>query len=262
RRHRHRYAGRRPRRFPQGAARPQRPRQSAGSVPRWSRVTRRRLEHHPRPDRPRPLRRRHQEDRGQERARFSPAHDRMTVALAIRGGTVVTDASELHADLAVDDGRVVQIGGDFTAQREVDARGKLVLPGGVDPHVHLSNPTRQPDEPAWVDDFLSGSAAALSGGITTVGNMTFPLPGERPLAALTRETAVASEQAMADLFLHPVLATADTETLDEIPQLLAHGCSSIKIFLPSPRFDADGTAFTAAVRRAGASGLISMLHCE
>src|SRR5262249_22520843 len=41
-----------------------------------------------------------------------------------------------------------------------------------------------------------------------------------------------------------------------------HGCSSIKIFLPSPRFDADGTAFTAAVQRAGASGLISMLHCE
>jgi dihydropyrimidinase len=186
----------------------------------------------------------------------------MSVALAIRGGTVVTDASELHADLAVNDGRVVQIGGDFTAQREVDARGNLVLPGGVDPHVHLSNPTRQPDEPAWVDDFLSGSAAALSGGITTVGNMTFPLPGERPLAALTRETAVASEQAIVDIFLHPVLATADTETLDEIPHLLAHGCSSIKIFLPSPRFDADGTAFTTAVRRAGASGLISMIHCE
>src|SRR5206468_653587 len=111
-------------------------------------------------------------------------------------------------------------------------------------------------------DFASGSAAALAGGITTIGNMTFPMPGEGPLASLGRETALAKQQAIADVFLHPVLDNPDTDTLDEIPGLLQHGCSSIKIFLPSARFDSNGAAFTEAIRRAGAGGLMSMLHCE
>jgi dihydropyrimidinase len=183
----------------------------------------------------------------------------MAFDLVVRGGTFV-DGSV--ADLGIAGGIIAQIGGDIQAAAEVDARGKLVLPGGVDAHVHLSNPPRESAGPSWVDDFTSGSAAALAGGITTVGNMTFGAPDETPLEALRRETDVAQRQAIADVFLHPVLGTPDQRVLDEIPRLLEAGCSSIKIFLSNPRFDLETRGYAEAIRRAGSSGLMSMLHCE
>src|SRR5262249_12680246 len=81
--------------------------------------------------------------------------------VAICGGSLVDGTI---ADIGIAGERIVQIGGEFEAVREVDARGKLVLPGGVDAHVHLSNPPRDASGPVWVDNFTSGSAAALAGG--------------------------------------------------------------------------------------------------
>lgn len=185
----------------------------------------------------------------------------MSLALAIRGGAVF--GHDGVVDLGIDDGRIVQIGGEFQAEREIDASGKLVLPGGVDAHVHLSSPARRgPGEPAWVDDFTSGSAAALAGGITSVGNMCFPLPDELPLATLERETELAQQQAIADVFLRPVLADPSGPVREQIPRLLEHGCSSIKIFLSFGGFDLRVPDYVEAIRLAGASGLMSMLHCE
>src|SRR6185437_5180131 len=151
---------------------------------------------------------------------------------------------------------------EFEAAREIDARGKLVLPGGVDAHVHLSSPPREGSGPAWVDDFTSGSAAALAGGVTTVGNMTFGAGGESLREALARETTVARSQAIADVFLHPVLAEPNARNLEDIEHLLEDGCSSIKVFLSNPNFDRDLDGFVHAVQLAGDCGLMTMLHCE
>jgi dihydropyrimidinase len=138
----------------------------------------------------------------------------------------------------------------------------LLLPGGVDAHVHLSRPPGPDAEPAWVDDFASGSRAALAGGVTTLVKMTFLGTGETPLAGLEREGVTVRAQAIADVFLHPVIVAPTTPTLDEIPRLLDAGCNSIKIFLSTPQFDAQVRGYVEAIRRAGASGLISLLHCE
>src|SRR5215475_10299299 len=98
----------------------------------------------------------------------------------------------------------------MTGADELDATGLLVLPGGIDAHVHLVCAAlaelAEPDEPLWVDDFWTASLAAFAGGITTVGNMTYPLPGESMSAAVAREMAGAAAEAAADWFLHPVLA--------------------------------------------------------
>src|SRR5690348_8731134 len=105
-----------------------------------------------------------------------PEHD---FDLVIRGGTVVTAGSLAECDVAVLDGKIAQIGGAPRGRSELDAAGALVLPGGIDMHVHLSEPEPpEPGEPAWADDFASGSAAAIAGGITTIGNMTFPRSGD------------------------------------------------------------------------------------
>jgi dihydropyrimidinase len=184
-----------------------------------------------------------------------------TVDLVVRGGTLVDG---LVADIGILGERIVQIGGDLDAPTEIDATGKLVVPGGVDAHVHLSSPPREVERsgPAWVDNFASGSAAALAGGITCVGNMTFGAPGESPRQALRRETDIAQRQTIADVFLHPVIGAPDETTLAEIPLLPEAGCSSIKIFLSAPAFDRQVDAYVEAVARAGKAGLVSMLHCE
>jgi dihydropyrimidinase len=70
----------------------------------------------------------------------------------------------------------------MTGRGELDARGLLLIPGGIDAHVHLVSGVLAgrlgQQEPVWVDDFWTGSLAAIAGGITTIGNMSFALPGE------------------------------------------------------------------------------------
>src|SRR5919199_768847 len=139
------------------------------------------------------------------------------VDLAIRGGRIVTETAVVSADLGICAGVVTQIGEVPEADAELDARGALVLPGGIDAHVHLSATAGSGAEPDWVDDFTTGSAAALAGGITTLGNMTSPAPGERPIACLQRTAAQARRQTIADLFLHPILPTITPAVLEEIP---------------------------------------------
>jgi dihydropyrimidinase len=182
--------------------------------------------------------------------------------LVLRGGTLCTASESARADVGILDGRVAQIGGEMQAHHDLDATGKFLLPGGVDAHVHLSAPPGRADGPRWVDDFTSGSAAAFAGGITTLGNMTFLGPDEGLRAGLEREASVARPTAAADVFLHPVLNSPTEQALEEISHLLEAGYSSIKIFMPLPRFDAQATGYLEATRRAGASGLITMFHCE
>jgi dihydropyrimidinase len=92
--------------------------------------------------------------------------------LVIRDGQIVTASEMARADVGVVDGRVAQIGGEMHAVRELDARGILLMPGAIDAHVHLTNPGSMGIR--WVDDFTSGSAAALAGGVTTIGKHHLP----------------------------------------------------------------------------------------
>jgi dihydropyrimidinase len=186
------------------------------------------------------------------------------VELVVRGGEVVSSRGTERADVGISGGAVVQVGGALSGRTEIDASGLLLLPGAIDAHVHLSTPPdpgRQPG-PTWVDDFETGSRAALAGGVTTVGNMTFPAAGETPLAALAREAAVAREQTIADVFLHPVITEPSEAVLADIPRLLDEGCSTIKVFMSTRGFDERVSSYVAAMRRAGESGLLTMVHCE
>lgn len=182
--------------------------------------------------------------------------------LVIRGGEIVNADKTFRADIGIAGGKIVQIGGEMLAAHEVDARGKLLFPGGIDAHVHLTAEADTIEEPHFVDDFTSGSAAALAGGITTVGNMTSFKSGETPLTGLPRVIAAASKEAIADFFLHPILQEANPTVLDEIPQLLPAGCNSIKFFMVAPNFDQEVAGFLEATRRAGVNGLLTLIHCE
>jgi dihydropyrimidinase len=183
--------------------------------------------------------------------------------LVVRGGTVATAGSSAECDLGISEGRISQIGGSLRGRREIDATGALVLPGGLDMHVHLSSPEpARPGVPAWVDDFASGSAAAIAGGVTTIGNMTFPGDGQSLRQALDRDLKAASGTAAVDYVLHAVLADPSPEALAEVPVLASEGHTSLKVFMTFPAFETHAPEMIEAIRVAGQHGMLTLIHCE
>ena len=183
--------------------------------------------------------------------------------LVIRGGTVATAGGSAECDLGISQGRIRQIGGVLHGRREIDATGALVLPGGLDMHVHLSSPEPpEPGVPAWVDDFASGSAAAIAGGVTTIGNMTFPREGQSLRQALARDLEAASGAAAVDYVLHPVLDRPSPEALAELPLLAAAGHTSLKVFMTFSTFETHAAEMIAAIKVAGELGMLTLMHCE
>jgi dihydropyrimidinase len=189
--------------------------------------------------------------------------------LVVRNGTIVTPGRREQADVGITGGRIAQLGGTMTGAGEIDASGLLVIPGGIDAHVHLlcaqftaQMAAAEPGEPVWADDFWTGSLAAIAGGITTIGNMTFALPGESMTQAVARDMAGARAEAAVDWFLHPVLTGLGDAELAEVAALAADGHTSIKVFLSNPGFAAGTPGLAEVVAAAGRAGSITLAHCE
>jgi dihydropyrimidinase len=188
--------------------------------------------------------------------------------LVVRGGTVVTAEGQRQADVGIRDGRVAALqdrgAGEppLAAARDVDATGRLLLPGGVDPHVHLHMEGVDPGEPVWVDDYTSGSQAALAGGITSLGNMSYVLPWESIADRVRAEELVVARQAIADVFFHAVVVSPNPAIVDEVGRAVRGGQPSMKIFMCLPTFDANVPQFTRIMKAAGEAGGITLVHCE
>lgn len=124
----------------------------------------------------------------------------MASDLLVKNGILVTASDRRRGDLRCRRGRIVESGPDLEPAGEelIDASGRLVFPGGVDPHVHLSLPVMGT---VSADDFESGTAAALAGGTTTVIDFVHPERGQDLMEALTERKAEAA-RAVADWSLH------------------------------------------------------------
>ena len=182
--------------------------------------------------------------------------------VVIRNGMVVTGGSEAITDVGIRDGVIVQLGGEMQGINEIDATDRYVLPCGIDAHVHLTAPGTGPDSWRWVDDFEVGTRAAAAGGVTTVGNMSFPQPGEQMKAGLERDNADAAANAIVDYFQHTVLLNPDDEGIAQIEELAAAGHPSIKIFMSFRRFDRHLDGYLRAMQAAAAAGTVVLVHCE
>ncbi|MBK5113560.1 MAG: amidohydrolase family protein [Candidatus Heimdallarchaeota archaeon] len=186
--------------------------------------------------------------------------------IIIRNGLIVTDSKQYKSDIRISGEKIAEIGKKLpiteNEELEIDAKGLLVLPGGIDPHVHLSLPDYVPKEYRWSDNFESGSKAALAGGITTLGCISVPDQEETPLGTLERESKTIQKEAIADIMIHPVLFGLTEEKLAEIPQLAEKGCSTIKIFMVTDDFDANSGDYLKAIQAAKDANMLSMIHCE
>ena len=180
-----------------------------------------------------------------------------TQEILVSGGTVVTSEGRFAADVRVRDGTIVEIGTGLDAgagARTIDASGLLVMPGGVDPHVHLGG-SRQ-------DDYRTGSQAALAGGITTISNFAFPAEGRTLAQAIEREAALIREQSIADVILHAGINDPATQEGQMTTLAAETGQTSTKIFMVRSDFDADVRGYMATMDAAGHAGILTMVHCE
>ncbi|MDV6261876.1 dihydropyrimidinase [Rhodococcoides yunnanense] len=148
----------------------------------------------------------------------------------VRGGTVVESHWAAPADLLIDDGRVVAVlapGSDVDAAAEViDATGKLVMPGGVDPHCHVGFTS---GEFTSLDSYLECTTAAVFGGTTTIIDFAIPRPGQQPLDAAEAQRAKASG-GLCDSALHACVVEWTDTTADQLTTLADAGIRTVKMF--------------------------------
>jgi dihydropyrimidinase len=167
----------------------------------------------------------------------------------------VTAGGSTRADVGVRDGRIVAIGEVPRAARELDATGKLVLPGCVDLHTHLaSTPTFTP-----LDDFEHGTRAAIAGGVTTVCSMVYQ---EGTLRAGIERGLRDAERSLADFAFHVVVTDPNDAATSELPSLASDGHAGLKVFMVSPRFDERITDYVRLLRGAAKAGMLVAVHAE
>jgi dihydropyrimidinase len=149
----------------------------------------------------------------------------------IRGGRVGTAVDEFDADIAIKDGVIAAIGRSLPAgAAEIDARDRLVLPGGIDTHAHIEQLSAAGIVNA--DTFESATASAAFGGTTTVICFAAQHRGMNLMTVVDDYTALAGKGALIDYAFHLIIADPTDTTLKEhVPALVAKGHSTLKVFM-------------------------------
>jgi dihydropyrimidinase len=176
--------------------------------------------------------------------------------LLIRNSVIVHEEGSELADVLVHEGKIAAIGPGLSPEQGtqiIDARGWQLLPGGIDPHVHLA---------PFADDFKSGSEAALAGGVTTIGVMCFPEKDESIGAMLARHVREASSASCVDVVLHSVLNVHEPPTPDMLQDVVDAGQTTCKFFTMLGNFDQHFQAYIEVLRRARELKVLPMFHCE
>ncbi len=180
----------------------------------------------------------------------------------IRNGTVATACETMAADIGIRDGRVVALGQGLPRGRdEIDARGLLVLPGGVDAHCHLDQPMGEGLRMA--DDFRSGTRSAACGGTTTVIPFAAQQRGQSLRAAVEDYHARAEGKALVDYAFHMIVADPTPAVLnDELPALIEAGYTSFKIYMTYDDLKLDDRQILRLLAVARQHGALAMVHAE
>ena len=153
------------------------------------------------------------------------------MSILIRNGRIVTAESDYQADIFIEGEYIMAIGQalPFQAEREIDASGRLVFPGGIDPHVHLDMPFMGTFSS---DDYTTGTKAALHGGTTMVIDFILQTQGDTLRSALTSWQQKANGKAVADYSYHMAVTDFNDAVAKEVVQMIEEeGITSFKTFM-------------------------------
>jgi len=178
----------------------------------------------------------------------------------IKNGTLITADNSFQADLLIEGEKIAQVGPGLQAPdaEVVDASGKLIMPGGIDPHVHLDLPMFGT---VSSDDHYTGHKAAAFGGTTTAMDfVVLEEGGFAPSVDLWMEKAAKSA---VDYSFHMNLTRFDAKLAAEIPALREMGITTLKVFTAyNGRLRLDDGGIFQALRIANENGMLIMAHCE
>src|SRR6185369_5087245 len=185
------------------------------------------------------------------------------MALLIKGGEVITADRRYAADIYCQDETITAIGSNLTVPSEVeviDASGKYVFPGFIDPHVHIYLPFMGTFAK---DDYDSGSRAALVGGSTTLIEMCCPSRQEDALDGFNLWMSKAESISACDFTFHMAVSRFDPKTEEQLRQIVKRGIASFKIFLAyKDFFGLNDTELFNTLRLAKELGVVVTAHCE
>ncbi|HKY05924.1 MAG TPA: dihydropyrimidinase [Blastocatellia bacterium] len=180
----------------------------------------------------------------------------------IKNGRVVTAVDDYKADILVEDDKVAVIGRslDMEADLRIDASGKLVIPGGIDPHTHMELPFGGTSSS---DDFRTGTIAAAHGGTTTIIDFAVQHHGQSLVEAVDNWHRKAEGKTAIDYGFHLITTDLPDERVGEMRQLIGEGVMSFKLFMAYPGvFLVDDATIYRAMKNAGEAGGLICMHAE
>lgn len=179
--------------------------------------------------------------------------------LVLYNAKIYTSEGIVEAGLAVDEGRIVKIAKETNlpqASTRLNLRGQTVLPGLIDPHVHLRD-----QQLAYKEDFFSGTAAAAAGGIT----LTIDMPNNKPVTMSAESLKARMKLAETRTVVNVAFHSAFPETLEEVSQIVKQGAVAFKLYL-SQKIGGldieDDDAMTRTFSRAGEMKVPVAVHAE
>jgi dihydropyrimidinase len=187
----------------------------------------------------------------------TPAYD-----IVIRGGTLATAADVFKADLGIQAGRIAAIGLDLPAgAQEIDAKGKLVLPGGVDTHCHIEQLSGSGLMSA--DNFETATRSAAFGGTTSVISFAAQHRGANLASVVEDYAALAKKGAIIDYAFHLMVANPDEQTVtQDLPALIRAGHRSVKVFMTYDAVQVDDGQLLDVLVAARSAGALVCVHAE
>ena len=185
------------------------------------------------------------------------------MGLLIKGGEIVTADSRGHGDIYIENETISSIGADFyppPGTEVIDATGKLVFPGFIDPHVHIHLPFMATFAK---DTHATASVAALLGGTTTFIEMCCPSRHEDALEGYKLWKHKAEGHSACDYAFHMAVTRFDAETEAQLREIVADGTASFKIFLAYKNFfGVNDEEMFQTLKLAAELGVITTAHCE
>jgi len=184
------------------------------------------------------------------------------MSVLIKNGRVITAVDDYLADIFIENETVTLVGKDLEMEADevIDASGKYLFPGGLDPHTHLDMPFGGTTS---ADDFETGTRAAAHGGTTTLIDFAIQSKGHSTLEALDTWHAKADGKTAIDYGFHMIVTDLEDNRVHEMKMLADAGVTSYKLFMayPGVLYVDDGTIYRA-MKKAGEDGTVVCMHAE
>ncbi|ERK17605.1 D-hydantoinase [Pantoea sp. AS-PWVM4] len=183
--------------------------------------------------------------------------------LIVKNADIVTAADRYRGDIGINNGRISVIAAELDAaqaEQVIDAEGRMVTPGGVDAHCHLDQPST--DGSVGADDFISGTRSAACGGTTTIIPFAMQFKGQSLKQAIADYHQRAEGKASIDYAFHVIITDASQAVIDEIPEVIAQGYTSFKIYMTYDALKLTDHHILNVLEAAREAGAISMIHAE